>query len=669
MPRPNGPRRVSASTERQASFAMQRPKRSVHVTSSTNQKVGAIKEPLGPSEAWIRDAYGYYNVVGEIAFVMNLTADTLSSCTITPMEKDDSVAPGGSKETADERVLRVWDNFVPAKGGKPELMRRAALQIQIAGESYLIGHPTEKKSDGLVWEFCSTREIQYLGPDHIRRDFGGWGGKPIMDLPVGTDISRFYRPDPEFGTRSDCALKHLLSIAQEVVLLSMVVDAVAKSRLSAGILFIPEEMSLGPEDEMVDDSDDGDQRDPFTQELIEQLIEPVAERDSQASLVPLIMRGPGEFFDKVKLIDVARDLDKLFSELRKEAIHRLAVGLDVPPEMLEGKSNLSHWGSYNVDSQFISKHVVPIGVLLSEFLTESYLRTSLIAYEGMSEEEAGKYYLKFDASKITSKQDASGNARAAWDRVAISDNAYLRENGFDESDAPTEEEKKIRDLRNLMEAEPVVFGPQIIAYLYPDLKGLLVVPGFDEDGNPIEAAPVSSTDGDPGNPSSAPERKNHTGPSAREVRDQDSGQGEPAQRGPGGGTSEETAIAKLHEMADEAFRRAMERASAMSNGATFDVKTDAGGIFEGAWAGLSDSANTELVNHFTSLGYSAADARTMAGVVVDDLIRGLHSFAIAASSAGSHAVGVPTEIVVTSFRTHSTVNASIPKTIRKHDAG
>lgn len=691
MPRSNGGNRTGAamSATTTAGFAMVQPRRAAMTSSASLQKVGKLKAPLGAPEAWINDAYGYYEIVPEIAFVMNLMADTLASCDMVPVERDDSVAKGGWRETSDRRVSRVWDAFVPVVGGKKELMRKAALQSQIGGESLLVGtlqSDVGALKGGRTWEFCSPLEIRIESTGVFKRDHGGHAGQQPETLDPGTDISRFWRSDPRYAQRSDCAMKHLLTIAQEVVLLGQVVEAVSKSRLPAGLLVVADELSFGPDSESEEDSDDTDQKDPLTIDLIDQLIAPLEDRASAASLVPLLLRVPFEFVaDGVRLIDLSRDLDSLFLDLRNEAIHRIAIGLDVPPEMLEGKSNLSHWGSYNVDAQFIDKHVKPLGEALCEFLTQAYLIPMLITHEEMSEEEALNFRLRLDASKITSKTDASGNARAAYDRKEISRATFLRENGFDESDAPDDDERMERDLDALMEAEPVVFGPQVIYYKYPQLRGQidLSVPGYDANGNPVAPEAAANPNPDPGNPSTLPERKNHTGPSSRPVRDQDSGQGPPAARGPaGGGRAQETLIDKITASADDALDQAVEEIGRSVQSALRGHESPLAdkvrklspksvpfslsgrdakvvgleGIVREALAPFGTSASTALKDHFMTEGFDSVDAERKAEVVVQDFMKAYHSFAVANFVSASEVLPVPRAMTFQSFNVH-TLNA------------
>lgn len=627
---------------------MQRPRASATVSSAALQRVDSLRAPIGPPEGWQRDAYGFYETIGELAEVLNETAGSVSRCDFRPVSISASGSPDAFKETDDERVIRVWRAFDGPRGGKTELYRKACLHLQIAGESFLIGMPIQSEDlmepdAGITWEFLSGEEIKVENNGNtIKRNFGYAGMQPI-ELPPETFIARLWRSDPKFSEKADCAVKHVLPICSEIVLLTQVVDAIAKSRLSAGILFVPDEMSFGPMDETEDDSDETDDIDPFTQELIEQLTAPVEDRTSAASLVPLIMRGPAEFADKILPIAIARDLDHMYQDMRLEAIKRLATGLDIPVEIMFGKGGLNHWTGYNIDSDFITKHIAPVGLMLAEFLTMAFLRPMLMEFEGMTEEEANGYELYFDSSKITSRTDTGPNARAAYDRKAISELAYLRESGFDEADMPTVEERKERDLRALMDAEPVVFGPQIIGMLYPELAGKIIVPmGLPDQGPP--GGPDNPVD--PNNP--MPQRGNHTGPNSDPVIDNETGQDEPQPRGPAGPRMEETLIDRLATASDAALERALERAgnrllsqmngtdaemrtkcknvpvthivSTLSDRDYRDLKSTPGELFAGAWDTLSVRGKGWVRAFFLERGDDSFTADEKATMVMNALI-------------------------------------------------
>jgi hypothetical protein len=677
---------------RLANFAMERPLASAHATTAALTKIGQIKSPYGTVEAWQRDAFGYYEIIGEVGYIIGVTANTVAACSIRPIEVDNEVAPGGYKETGDERVLRVWEAFQGPRGGKAELYRKAANHLQIAGESFLLGSDLIDefgRKAGIAWEFVSPEELKVEGGGRsVKRNYGGYGGQQMEDLdPKGHYIARLWRSDPRFSNRPDCALKHVLPICREVVVLTQLVDAIAKSRLSAGILFVPDEMSFGPYDETEDDGDDTDDIDPFTEELITHLTAPVEDRTSASSLVPLVLRGAADFADKVKLIDVARDLNNLYMDLRQEAIGRLATGMDIPPEIMTGKGGLNHWTGYNIDADFISKHVAPLGDMLAEFLTAAYLRPMLVEFEDMTEEEASKYRLDFDASAITSRTDTGPNARAAYDRNEISRMAYLRENGFDESDAPTPEERQERDLRALMQAEPIIYGPQIMGMLYPDLEGVIDIcdveclPAVEEDG----LLPEGGQDQE--NPSNLPARKRNTGPSRRPIIDDESGQDEPTPRGPAGPREDESIIDRLATGADAALERALEvagsRILSKMNGAHISMKdrfrstpksqiisalttqefTQLGltesDLFSGAWENIGVRGKGWLRKHFIERGVDNFTADEKSAMVVNALIPMLEIHATSAMGTpirvGPNGLRVPNELIEKAFEQHERI--------------
>lgn len=679
MPRPGPLRRPTGFTVRRgrlSEFAMQRPKASATISSAALQKVDSLRAPIGPPEGWQRDAYGFYETIGELAEVLNETASSLERCDFRPVSMGASGSPDAFKETTDERVIRVWRAFVGPRGGKPELIRKAALHLQIAGESFLVGQPvkTEFGMDaGMTWEFLSGEEIRVENNGKtIKRNYGYAGMQPV-ELDADSYIARLWRSDPKFSERADCAVKHVLPICSEIVLLTQVVDAIAKSRLSAGILFVPDEMSFGPFDETEDDSDETDDIDPLTQELSEQLTAPVEDRTSAASLVPLIMRGPAEFADKIIPITIARDLDHMYQDLRLEAIKRLATGLDIPVEIMFGKGGLNHWTGYNIDADFITKHIAPVGMMIAEFLTAAYLRPMLVEFEGMTEEEAADYELYFDSSKITSRTDTGPNARMAYTLKQISALAYLRESGFDEADMPSPEERKERDLRALMDAEPVIFGPQIIGMLYPELAGQIVVPVMVPDQGPEEGPdnPV-----DPNNP--LPQRGNPTGPNSDPVIDNETGQDEPQPRGPAGPRLEESLIRRLAEASDQALEQALKSAGdrlldKMTSSGNKDMKAKFSQIpvthvvsaltdpeyrslrmkphelWQGAWDTLAVRGKGWARQHFMDNGHSSMVADQKATVVMNVLVDLLESHLSAVVSrpvsAGPNGLRVPYEMI------------------------
>lgn len=444
--------------------------------------------PSRKGNEWQRDAFSYNELIGEVGYLHNLTANLVSTCELRIVEESWTDDGYEMNESADVRPIRVMQAFTGPQGGQKELKRRAALHLQIAGESYLLGTPLSDqvgRSGGLMWEFVSTEEVRVQANGNrqiVRRNPTGSGDRDSGFVDVDAFIARLWRPDPRFSARADSPMKRVLPICRELVVLSEVVDSVAKSRLSAGLLFVPEEMSFGPinENEGPDNTDDLDE---FIETLVNHMSAPVDDRTSAAGLVPLVVRGAAEFGDKIRLVDLARDLDGTYAKLRDELLKRLAQGMDAPPEIMTGKTGLNHWSSYNVDGDFITKHVNPCGEMIAEFLTVAYLRPMLIEFEGVSPEEAQRFRLVFDSRMITARSDEGPAATGAWDRLTLSDAAYLRSNGFDDEDYPTANERRRRLLEKVVMADPTNFGPMLLPEIYPELNRVF---------RPGQAAPASA---------------------------------------------------------------------------------------------------------------------------------------------------------------------------------
>jgi hypothetical protein len=465
------------------------------VSSAALARIDAWTVPARRGHEWQRDAFSFNELIGEIGYLNNLVANLVSTCELRVVETRIGVDGLEMEESSDPRAARVMAAFTGPQGGQKELKRRAAMHLQIAGESYLLGTPLKDKFDraaGFMWEFLSTEEIRVTagqGKQQIKRNASGLSDGDAGFVDVEAFIARLWRPDPRYSMRADSPMKRVLPICRELVVLSEVVDSIAKSRLSSGMLFIPEEMSFGPinETEAPNESDDFDE---FIATLVEHMSAPVRDRTSAAGLVPLVVRGAAEYGDKIRLVQLAQDLDATFHDLRMELLDRLAKGLDAPPEIIGGKAGLNHWSSYNVDADLIGKHVNPVGEMIAEFITVAYLRPMLAEFEYLSDDEVQRFELVFDSRILTARQDEGPAATGAWDRLALSDTSYLRANGFELDDYPSDDERKRRTLEKVLMADPGTYGPLLLPELYPELSYL-----FDGvEPTPVNAAPAAPVD-------------------------------------------------------------------------------------------------------------------------------------------------------------------------------
>lgn len=449
-------------------------------------------EPRSPKgHEWQKDAFTYNQLIGEIGYLHSLTSELVANGEIVLVEKDPTT--GEQVLSTDPRAARVMAAFTGPIGGTHELVRRAALHYQIAGESILFGKRLQDRAErpqGYSWEFLSPLEVKFEKKRNpqtreeetvaVRNASGEKDGGEVFTGEQAR-TSRFYRQDPQFSALADSPMRRVLPLCRELVILSEVVDAIAKSRLSAGILYVPDELSFGPDDETLDPSGaDGptvDAVDRFIEALVNHLKAPVEDHTSAAGLVPLVVNGPAEFADSLKMIPLGRELDKAYQELRSELLARIVRGLDAPPEVLEGMSKLSGLGGGNVatavDNDFLTKHVVPVGRALVEFLSVAYLRPFLVkpdneGGEGMPAEEAARFSLQFDVSALIAIAEQGKLISDAHKRLVASDEAYARAIGLAEEDLVSPEEREARMMELLMLGDPRSFVPVFWPIMFPD---------------------------------------------------------------------------------------------------------------------------------------------------------------------------------------------------------
>lgn len=134
-----------------------------------------------------------------------------------------------------------------------------------------------------------------------------------------------------------------------------------------------------------------------------------------------------------------------------------------------------------IDAQTFENHLEPGARMIADSITQSYFRRRLTMPVadggwGLTLEEAKTVRCWFDASTITRNTNRSADADAAMDRAGISYKAYRKAKGFNEDDAPTEE-----DLQQIQMIRAARLDPTVLNQLAAKLLGLEVaVPGVDK---------------------------------------------------------------------------------------------------------------------------------------------------------------------------------------------
>lgn len=444
----------------------------------------------------------YYDNVGAIKQAAQFYARGLSPLELFAAEWKTNPESGKREivRTEDPTAIAVLERMQDPGGGRTNLLATYGRLMFLVGEAFLfVSKPDPEQPE--QWEMLSTDELRQApaadgGTSYERHKRPNTAGERYTEPgdeewePIDDSSAiayRLWKRHPRYSDWPDAPMQGVIETAEELLLLTQAVRARVRSRLAAaGILFIDASVSpANPEP----GADEDPEEDPFIADLTEAMTRPIEDEGAASAVVPLVVRvAPG---DDRKLSDLVHHLQlydhtQIYPEfgMRDETIKRLAVELDMPVEALLGLQNSNHWSAWMVDEQTWKGHLQPIAQQLVEDLSAAFYRPTLKA-EGVANPE--KYLIAYDESKVVTNPDRGKDAKEVHDRGALADEALRRYNGFDESDAPSEDERrmyasiKARDPKFALTGEATPQPPQ----LAPDGG-----PPDTEDGAPAEEAPA-----------------------------------------------------------------------------------------------------------------------------------------------------------------------------------
>jgi len=390
-------------------------------------------------EPWQEQAWEWYDTIPEFRYSCNWVGNLLSKAQLTVL-KD-------GKPTDEEKPDRLRKELYGSPEGQTEMFRLLGIHFTVPGDAYLVAVEEGKKRE---WYILSGGELE-AGP--VDRSSGKvqWkvGGE---DLEGEVLVIRLWRPHPRRVRKADSPSRAVLPILSQMNVLIQNVSAVGDSRLaSAGMLLVPNEFSFAgtPMTRPGTESDEEDQQgiDPTSADgLVEELIsiaeEAIRDRASAAALVPIVLQGPAEHLDKVRWINFWSDFQAEVRELETSRIQRLALGMDMPAEVLTGVAEVNHWGAWAVDESAIKMHSEPLLAVIKAALTEGYLRPGLESL-GVKVTELERYSFGIDTSLLRMRPNRSKEAIELYNLGKLKAETMLKENGFDPSaDLMDDEEHK-----------------------------------------------------------------------------------------------------------------------------------------------------------------------------------------------------------------------------------
>lgn len=414
----------------------------------------ATVKALGKRASWQDDAWLVFHAIGEVKYADRFLANGIGRLRLFPAVRPEAdqapvpIADSDLSDTAKAAAQDALDRIKAERGGQSAILSAITLGLEVAGECFLLGYEEadeQRDAEGAVvsparperWEVRSTSEVIVSAEGQVQTR-GGPGEQP-EDVPPGTFFLRIWEPDPQWQEKPDSPLRGVLSEADELLILSRAIRAAGRSRLPAGLLLVPSELSFGnPDPSKPKPASDDD--DPFAVALMEAMTAAVEDEGDPSALVPPVVRGKAEHLKELRHVLLSRPIDGVQAEQRKELLRRLAQGLNVPPEIVTGMADLNHWTAWQVDGSTFSAHMEPRALGIVDALTSGVFRSLFAAYAGVTAEDVERVFIWYDESEVVTQPNRAQDAKDAHNANVISDEALRKALGFSDADAPSAEE-------------------------------------------------------------------------------------------------------------------------------------------------------------------------------------------------------------------------------------
>jgi hypothetical protein len=376
-------------------------------------------------EEWQARAWHYWATIGEFRRGTEWLARGCSRCRLVAAERN----PDGDEPTVvtEGPAAELIQGIDLVCGGQANLIEATSIYLSVPGIGFHVGWKDEETGD-YHWEPHSNEELRVRGGRwQLQRNARDW-----LTLPEESVVVQIWRPDRRRTWCPDSPAKAVLKDLREIELITDHIQAGMVSRLAgAGILFIPDEIIFpGSRDEY------NENEDPFVVDLMDMMMTPLKDRQSASAVVPMVVKVPGDYVEKIKHITLQVPLDERSLEQRDSSIRRLAVSLDIPAEVLTGMGDVNHWGQWQIEETAVKLHIEPMMQAIAYGLTVGFLQPTLKAM-GVEDPDLIVWY---DASELHVRPDRSEDSFKLYDRGELKGEALRRETGVSEEDAPDKDD-------------------------------------------------------------------------------------------------------------------------------------------------------------------------------------------------------------------------------------
>ncbi|MDQ5841103.1 MAG: hypothetical protein M3537_08165, partial [Chloroflexota bacterium] len=383
----------------------------------------------------------FYRTIGVVHYSMQFKRDAALRARILPAKIG---KPGDDPEPTDETgPVEVFEELDAGRGRLAGAVGDLIVHLDVTG----IGWPvyqlrdTENGPEDKLTVY-GTREVKRMGEGRLQLTTAAgatridrWALDSEGEIP--DMVATVWRPSPEAHALPDSPLRSVAEECEQLIALGRLLRAAAWSRTSAGILAVPEEMSLPPPVEAA--PGERARIDPFLQDLTTALTAPISDPGSAAAVAPYVLYGPTDAVIATRFIDMGRRVTGEDLELLLGLKVAVVTGLDLPNEVATGLADANHWSAWLIDASAYRQHIDPPLILGLEGLSQQIYQPLLMRRLRWTREQADEFVLWRDISSLTTSPNRVADAILLFDRGIIGAEPVRRVAGYDETDKPGEE--------------------------------------------------------------------------------------------------------------------------------------------------------------------------------------------------------------------------------------
>lgn len=295
-------------------------------------------------------AWAHYDNIGELHYAVNVSARICGHASLVPKRRLKNGDVGG--RLSDRNVNAVVNSIWSPTGGLRHLVESFVRIRKLNAHAHLIRNRNPDGSpNGYDW--ISDDEISLDGDRILRNtlpvsDSVSRDERRALSIIISPDdyLGRIWLPHPRYSGLPDSPMGPIDNVCQTLDLLTQTVLARLYSRLAmAGILYVPSEVS---EVVATSDTSSRDGAKPFSKDavlnsLTAGFMTNMKRHDVAASAMPVMLRGPAQYAEALRLIQTDREIWETDMRLREEAQNRMLLGLDITPSAVKGEQDSNHW--------------------------------------------------------------------------------------------------------------------------------------------------------------------------------------------------------------------------------------------------------------------------------------------------------------------------------------